>query len=237
MAEQTSNVDQAEIDKFERMANRWWDLEGDFKPIHMMNPIRANYIDAQLNVAGKNILDVGCGGGILSEALAQRGASVTGIDMGEAPLEVAKLHALESELTIDYQHSSAEMFAEQHAAEFDAICCLELLEHVPSPASVIAACAQLCKPGGKLVFSTINRNPKAYAFAVFGAEYLLQLLPKGTHEYKKFITPAELGSWAREAGLIVDDVSGISINPLTQKFTLAPNDVSVNYLLTARKPL
>jgi 2-polyprenyl-6-hydroxyphenyl methylase/3-demethylubiquinone-9 3-methyltransferase len=236
VTEYSANVDQDEIDKFERMAARWWDLEGDFKPIHMMNPTRTNYIDSIAPVAEQRVLDVGCGGGILSEALAQRGAVVTGIDMGEAPLETAKLHALESGLNIHYQRSSAEDFAETQAEQFDTVCCMELLEHVPSPGSLVSACAKLAKPGAHLFFSTINRNPKAYAFTILGAEYLLKMLPKGTHEYKKFIQPAELGAWVREAGLVVDDVCGIAINPFTQTFSLAPHDVSVNYVLCAKKP-
>lgn len=235
--EHTSNVDYSEIGKFERIASRWWDLSGEFKPLHDINPLRANYIDAASPVAEKNVLDVGCGGGILTEALSQRGAQVTGIDMGEAPLEVAKLHALESGLSINYELCTAESYAERAPESFDIVCCMEMLEHVPEPASIIQACAALAKPGSALFFSTINRTPKAYTFAVLGAEYLLRLLPKGTHEYKKFIQPAELASWLRDAGLIVEDISGMTYNPLTKTYRLSDHDVDVNYLVRARKPL
>ncbi|MFT7560745.1 MAG: 2-polyprenyl-6-hydroxyphenyl methylase/3-demethylubiquinone-9 3-methyltransferase [Flavobacteriales bacterium] len=231
------NTDSAEIHKFERMASRWWDLQGEFKPLHDINPIRANYIDNIANVAEKRILDVGCGGGILSESLAQRGAQVYGLDMGDAPLEVARLHALESGLDINYIKSTAEEYAEKNPETFDVICCLEMLEHVPDPASVIRACARLAKPGGLLFFSTINRSAKGYAVAILGAEYLLKLLPKGTHEYKKFIKPAELAQSVRDAELIVNDISGIRYNPLTKHYKLSSNDVDVNYLMAAEKPV
>ena len=187
------NVDQAEVAKFEALASRWWDPQSEFKPLHEINPLRANWIDHHSPVAGLKVLDVGCGGGILSESLAQRGAEVTGIDMGEAPLNVAKLHSLESGVAVDYQRITAEQLAGQRPAEFDVVTCLEMLEHVPGPASVVAACAKLVKPGGHLYFSTINRNPKAYLFAIIGAEYLLKLLPKGTHDYSKFIRPSGVG--------------------------------------------
>ncbi|WP_096087170.1 bifunctional 2-polyprenyl-6-hydroxyphenol methylase/3-demethylubiquinol 3-O-methyltransferase UbiG [Agaribacterium haliotis] len=229
------NVDPQEIRKFERMASRWWDPEGEFKPLHQMNPVRANYVDAGSPVAGRRIIDIGCGGGLLSEALAQRGAKVCGLDMGGAPLEVARLHALESQLDINYQQCSAEDFAEQHAEQFDVLTCMEMLEHVPDPLSTIKACSALVKPGGYLYFSTINRNPKAYAFAILGAEYMLKLLPKGTHEYSKFIQPAELCCWLRQAGLCVEDISGISYRALSQSFYLNAEDSSVNYVLRARK--
>lgn len=231
-----ANVDLSEISKFERMASRWWDLAGDFKPLHDINPLRSNYIDEKSPVAEKHLLDVGCGGGILCESMAQRGAHVTGIDMGEAPLEVAKLHQLESQLNIDYQHSTAEAFALKHAATFDIVTCLEMLEHVPSPAETIRACAALTRPGGDLFFSTINRNPKAYALAILGAEYVLKLLPKGTHEYKKFIRPSELATWIRQADLELLDISGMIYNPFTKVFKLHPHDVDVNYIVHARKP-
>jgi 2-polyprenyl-6-hydroxyphenyl methylase/3-demethylubiquinone-9 3-methyltransferase len=231
-----ANVDDAEIHKFERMASRWWDQHGEFKPLHDINPLRANYIDDKSQgVATKTLLDVGCGGGILSEAMAQRGASVTGIDMGEAPLEVARLHALESKLSIDYQNSAAEDFALSRKGEFNVVCCMEMLEHVPDPASVIHACAELCSDGGHLFFSTINRTPKAYAMAVLGAEYVLKWLPKGTHEYKKFIQPAELASWIRSAGLNLKDMSGMVYHPFTKSFSLKPNDLQVNYIAHAVK--
>ncbi len=231
-----SNVDQAEVAKFEALASRWWDRDSEFKPLHDINPLRANYIDGRSAVAERKLLDVGCGGGILSESLAQRGAQVTGIDMGEAPLQVAKLHALESGVEVNYQRSTAEDFAGQHAGQYDIVTCLEMLEHVPSPASVIQACADLAKPGADLYFSTINRSPKAYAFAILGAEYLLKLLPKGTHEYSKFIRPSELASWIRAAGLELQHMTGMTYNPLTKNYRLNERDVSVNYLLHVKKP-
>ncbi|WP_439510577.1 bifunctional 2-polyprenyl-6-hydroxyphenol methylase/3-demethylubiquinol 3-O-methyltransferase UbiG [Marinimicrobium koreense] len=230
-----SNVDAAEVAKFEALASRWWDRESEFKPLHDINPLRANFIDEHSPVAGRKVLDVGCGGGILSEALAQRGAEVTGVDMGEAPLGVARLHAQESGLTIDYRQVTAEALAEQEAGQYDIVTCLEMLEHVPDPASVIRACATLVKPGGHVYFSTINRNPKAYVFAIVGAEYLLKLLPKGTHDYRKFIRPAELSRWMRAASLELKTLTGMTYNPLTKTYKLDPNDVSVNYLLHARQ--
>ena len=229
-----SNVDQAEIAKFEQLASRWWDRNGEFKPLHDINPLRCNYIDERAPVAGKKVLDVGCGGGILCEALAQRGASVTGIDMGEAPLQVARLHGLESDVKVEYQQITAEDMAAQHPGEFDVVTCLEMLEHVPDPASVVAACATLVKPGGHVFLSTINRNPKSYLFAIVGAEYILRLLPKGTHQHKKFLRPSELNRWARQAGLIAQDIIGMTYNPLTQKYALG-RDVSVNYLMHLTK--
>lgn len=230
-----SNVDQAEIAKFEALAARWWDKNSEFKPLHEINPLRANYIDARSPLAEQVVVDVGCGGGILSEAMAQRGATVSGIDMGEAPLNVAKLHALESQLTIDYQQSTAEDYASEHCEKFDIVTCLEMLEHVPDPSSVIQACADLVKPGGDVYFSTINRNPKAYTFAIIGAEYVLKLLPKGTHEYGKFIRPAELAQWMRSAGLELQHMTGLTYNPLTKRYKLNERDVSVNYMLHAKK--
>jgi len=230
-----SNVDAAEVAKFEALASRWWDRDSEFKPLHDINPLRANFIDEHSPVAGRKVLDVGCGGGILSEALAQRGAAVTGIDMGEAPLGVARLHAQESGLTIDYRQVTAEALADQEAGQYDIVTCLEMLEHVPDPASVIRACATLVKPGGHVYFSTINRNPKAYVFAIVGAEYLLKLLPKGTHDYRKFIRPSELSRWMRTASLELKTLTGMTYNPLTKTYKLDPNDVSVNYLLHARQ--
>ncbi len=232
---QNTNVDQTEIDKFERLASRWWDMNGEFKPLHDINPLRANYIDKASQVAGKKILDVGCGGGILTEALCQRGAEVVGIDMGEAPLEVAKLHSLESKLAIRYERISAEELAQKETEHYDVVTCLEMLEHVPDPSSVIRACAALVKPGGHLYFSTINRNPKAYVFAILGAEYILNLLPKGTHEYKKFIRPSELAVWLREADLNLEDICGLTYNPFTKVYQLNANDVDVNYIVRAKK--
>lgn len=230
------NIDAAEIAKFEALASRWWDRNGEFKPLHEINPLRLSFIDKHINLARLKVLDIGCGGGILSEAMAHRGAQVIGIDMGEAPLAVARLHSLESGVEVDYQHASAEDFARQHAAKFDVICCLEMLEHVPDPASVIQACHDLLKPGGKLFLSTINRNLKSYLFAVIGAEYILNLLPKGTHDYRKFIRPSEIARWARESKLELGEITGMTYNPLTRKYKLS-EDVDVNYLVYLSKPL
>lgn len=240
MEQPTLNVDHAEIAKFEAIANRWWDPESEFKPLHEINPLRLNFIDEIANLAGKKVLDVGCGGGILSESMAQRGAQVTGIDMGETPINVARLHSLESGLEIDYQQVNAEKLAEQLAndpeRQFDVITCLEMLEHVPDPAAIINTCASMLKPGGHLFLSTINRNPKSYLFAIVGAEYVLKLLPKGMHDYSKFIRPSELAAWVREAGLDVQKMTGLVYNPLTKRYKLA-NDVDVNYMMHAVKPL
>lgn len=230
------NVDKAEVAKFEALAHRWWDRDSEFKPLHDINPLRANYIDQYSPVAEQQLLDVGCGGGILCEAMAQRGAQVSGIDMGEAPLAVAELHKLESGVEVNYRKITAEELAEQEAGQYDIVTCLEMLEHVPDPASVISACAQLAKPGGHLYFSTINRNPKAYLFAVVGAEYMLNMLPKGTHEYDKFIKPSEMARCIRQAGLQLDDITGMTYNPLSKNYRLNPNDVDVNYLVHASKP-
>jgi len=230
-----ANVDSAEIAKFEALASRWWDKNSEFKPLHDINPLRANFIDQRSPVAGKTIIDVGCGGGILAESLALRGAHVTGIDMGEAPLSVARLHALESGVELNYEQTTAEDKAEQMPGAFDIVACLEMLEHVPDPSSVIRACAQLVKPNGDVYFSTINRNPKAYAFAILGAEYLLKLLPKGTHEYSKFIRPSELAQWLRAAGLELQTITGMTYNPITKHYKLNPNDVAVNYLVHAKR--
>jgi 2-polyprenyl-6-hydroxyphenyl methylase/3-demethylubiquinone-9 3-methyltransferase len=230
------NVDPNEIRKFEELASRWWDRNSEFKPLHDINPLRANWIDSLAPVAEKTILDVGCGGGILCEALAQRGADVTGIDMGEAPLAVGNLHKLESGVTVNYEKSTAEDYAKAHAASFDTVTCLEMLEHVPDPSSVVAACAELCKPGGTVFFSTINRNPKSYLLAIIGVEYVLRMLPKGTHEYSKFIRPSELGQWIRQAGLEIDQMTGLLYNPITKTYKLDTRDVDVNYMICARKP-
>src|SRR5205807_647852 len=228
------NADPAELAKFDQLAHRWWDPQGEFRPLHDINPLRLEWIDAHLGLSGKNVLDVGCGGGILSEAMAQRGARVTGIDLSDKALNVARLHLLESRLPVRYEKATVEDFAAGHAGEFDAVTCLELLEHVPQPASMVAACARLVRPGGQVFFSTINRNPKAYLFAVIGAEYLLRLLPKGTHDYAKFITPAELSQYARNAGLQVDVLKGMGYNPLTQMYSLN-QDTSVNYLVACTR--
>lgn len=229
-----ANVDPAEIAKFEALASRWWDPQGEFAPLHRMNPLRANFIDARSPVAGKRVLDVGCGGGILSEGLALRGARVTGIDMGEAPLAVARLHLLESGLDIAYRKCPAETLAAETPGEFDIVTCLEVLEHVPDPAALVEACAQLVKPGGHVYFATINRNPKSYLFAILGAEHVLRLLPKGTHDYARFIRPAELAGWMRRAGLRTEELRGMSYNPLTRHFALT-GDVAVNYLVHATR--
>lgn len=229
------NVDANEIAKFEALAKRWWDKHSEFKPLHDINPLRANFIDERSPVAGLKLLDVGCGGGILSESLAQRGANVTGIDMGEAPLNVAKLHAIESNVSIDYQRITAEELADKNAEQYDVVTCLEMLEHVPDPSKVIQACAKLVKPGGDIYFSTINRNPKSYVFAILGAEYVLKLLPKGTHEYAKFIKPSELASWSRDANLQWQEITGMTYNPITKQYKLNNTDVSVNYLVHVKK--
>lgn len=230
----THNVDAAEINKFETLASRWWDPNSEFKPLHDINPLRIDYIDQRAPLAGRKVIDVGCGGGLLSEGMATRGAQVTGIDMGEAPLTVARLHRHESGLQLDYQRTTAEHMAAEHSGEFDTVTCLEMLEHVPDPASVIQACADLVKPGGDVFFSTINRNPKAYLLAILGAEYLLRMLPRGTHDYRKFIRPSEMERWARAAGLQLQDLTGMTYNPLTDEYRLG-NDVDVNYLAWFRK--
>ena len=226
-----SNVDHEEVNKFAVLAARWWDRNSEFKPLHDINPLRLNYIKEQCGgtLKGKRILDVGCGGGILSESLALEGATVVGIDLAEAGLEVAKLHLLESGLDIDYQSISAEDLAEKETESFDVIACLEMLEHVPDPSLVIEACSKLVKPQGKVFFSTINRNPKSYFFAIVGAEYVLNLLPKGTHNYEKFIRPSEIDGWARNFNLSISSIIGMTYNPLTKKYKLG-DDVSVNYM-------
>ena len=232
----TLNVDPQEIAKFEALASRWWDSSGEFRPLHEINPLRANYIDEHSPVSGLRLVDVGCGGGILAEAMAQRGATVTGIDMGEAPLSVAKLHLLESGVDVTYLQSTAEELAEKEAGAFDVVCCLEMLEHVPDPGSVISACAAMVKKGGSVYFSTINRNPKAFVFAIVGAEHILKLLPAGTHDYDKFIKPSEMAAWIRDAGLVVEGMTGLTYNPLTKHYRLNDRDVSVNYMVRAAKP-
>ena len=231
----TANIDPAEIKKFEELASRWWDKQGEFKPLHEMNPLRLNFINTGSPLENKTVCDIGCGGGILSESMAQCGATVTGSDMGKAPLSVARLHALESELDIDYRQITAEDMAEQEPASFDIITCMEMLEHVPDPASVISACFNLVKPGGSVYFSTINRNPKSYLFAIVGAEYLMKLLPRGTHDFSKFIKPSELDEWARLAGLNLVNLKGISYNPFTSLFSQS-QDVDVNYMVHYKRP-
>ena len=231
-----SNVDHEEVNKFAVLAARWWDRNSEFKPLHDINPLRLNYIKKQCggSLEGKRILDVGCGGGILSESLALEGATVVGIDLAEAGLEVAKLHLLESGLDIDYQSISAEDLAEKETESFDVIACLEMLEHVPDPSLVIEACSKLVKPKGKVFFSTINRNPKSYFFAIVGAEYVLNLLPKGTHNYEKFIRPSEIDEWARSSDLSISSMIGMTYNPITKKYKLG-DDVSVNYMTQYQK--
>ena len=233
MNPEQANLDPAELSKFEELASRWWDENSEFKPLHQINPLRIDFINRRSPLSGLKVLDVGCGGGLLSEGMAALGADVTGIDMGDAPLSVAKLHLLESGLKVDYQKSTAEDFAKNHAHAFDVITCLEMLEHVPQPASVVEACAQMVKPDGHVYFSTINRNPKSWLFAVVGAEYILNLLPKGTHDYDKFIQPSELAAWSRQAGLHVSESTGLHYNPFTQHYRLGPG-LDVNYLFHTR---
>jgi len=234
MSQEQINVDHAEVNKFEELAARWWDPHSEFKPLHEINPLRLGYIERFAPLAGKRVLDVGCGGGILSESMAAKGASVSGIDMGDAPLQVARLHLLESGLEVNYERIPVERLAAEQPASFDVVTCMEMLEHVPDPASVVDACSRLVKPGGHLFFSTINRNPKAYLFAIVGAEYLLRLLPKGTHDYSRFIRPSELTGWTRQAGLSCIDMTGLSYNPLSRDYKLS-DDVDVNYMIAAVK--
>lgn len=230
-----ANVDPAELQKFGALAHRWWDRQGDMRPLHEINPLRLDWIDRLSALGGKRVLDVGCGGGILAEAMAQRGSRVTGIDLSTKPLRVAQLHALESGVTVDYRETSAEALAGESPATFDVVTCMEMLEHVPDPASTVSACSTLARPGGWVFFSTINRNPKSFLFAIVGAEYVLRLLPRGTHEYAKLIRPSELAAMARRAGLEVVEILGLTYNPLTKRFALG-RDTDVNYLVACRKP-
>ena len=225
-----SNFDTAELNKFSELAHKWWDKTSEFKPLHDINPLRLNYIDQAVSLASKTVLDVGCGGGILSESMAQKGATVTGIDLGEKALKVAQLHSLESGINVDYRLIAVEELAKEAPASFDVVTCLEMLEHVPDPASVVQACAALVKPGGHVFFSTINRNPKAYLFAVVGAEYVLNMLPRGTHDYAKFIKPSELAAWVRSTDLSLKHQIGMSYNPITKHYWL-DNDVSMNFMM------
>ena len=234
MASAPQNADPAELEKFGELAHRWWDPQGEFRPLHELNPLRLGWIDGLAGLKGKQVLDIGCGGGILSEAMARLGASVTGIDLSEKPLRVAQLHLLESNLSIEYFLTSAETHSENHPAAYDAVTCMELLEHVPDPASTIAACARLLKPGGRAFFSTLNRNPKSYLFAVIGAEYVLNMLPRGTHDYARFIKPSELSRWCRDTGLQSVELKGMTYNPVTNHYSLG-DDCSVNYSLCCAK--
>ena len=224
------NVDPAEVAKFDALASRWWDPDGEFRPLHEINPLRLDWIRQHVELSGARVVDIGCGGGILAESMAAANATVTGIDMAEAPLAVAKLHLHESDVKVDYRQGTAEELAASDAGNFDIVTCLEMLEHVPDPALVIQSCAELVKPGGHVFFSTINRNPKSFAFAIVGAEYILKLLPAGTHEYEKFIRPSELEAWARHAGLAHKDSIGMHYNPITKEYSLGEN-LDVNYLM------
>ncbi len=230
------NIDPAEVAKFDALASRWWDPSGESAPLHAINPLRLGYISGRTKLRGARALDVGCGGGILSESLAEAGATVTGIDAADGPLTVAKLHKAETGANVTYECSTAEEFAEVHAGEFDVVTCLEMLEHVPSPASVIEACKTLVRPGGDVFFSTINRSPKAFLFAIVGAEYLLRMLPTGTHDYEKFIRPSELEEWARRSGLEHQDSIGLHYNPVTRDYWLSAENIDVNYLMHFRRP-
>lgn len=230
------NVDPEEIAKFEELASKWWDKNSEFKPLHDINPLRVGFIDRIARLAEKKVLDVGCGGGILAESMAQRGSEVTGIDMGAAPLKVAKLHGLESGVNVTYKQITVEELAEEQPESFDVVTCMEMLEHVPDPSSIVQACAKLCKPGGKVFFSTLNRNPKSYLFAILGAEKVLKLVPDGTHDFKKFIRPSELGTWIRNSGLTNTDICGMTYNPISKTYSLSTTDVDVNYLIATEKP-
>ena len=233
MTQPSVNADPNELAKFGELAHRWWDPQGEFRPLHQINPLRLAWIDRQARLAGKTVLDVGCGGGILAEAMAHAGARVKGIDLAEKPLKVAQLHLFESGLTVDYEAVSPEALAEREPGHYDVVTCMEVLEHVPDPASTVRACAALAKPDGAVFFATINRNPKSYLLAVIGAEYVLRLLPKGTHDYARFIRPSELGHWCRDAGLEVASLVGMTYNPLTRVFALG-RDTDVNYMVHAR---
>lgn len=228
------NADPDELKKFSDLAHRWWDPTSEFRPLHEINPLRLHWIEERARLDKRRVLDVGCGGGILSESMARAGADVTGIDLSEKALSVAELHGLDCGITVRYEHISAEDLALREPASFDVVTCLEMLEHVPDPAAVVTACATLVKPGGKVFFSTINRNPKAYLFAVIGAEYLLRMLPMGTHDYAKFITPSELARFCRNAALDIDEMTGLHYNPVTRNYWLAPN-TDVNYMFATTK--
>jgi 2-polyprenyl-6-hydroxyphenyl methylase/3-demethylubiquinone-9 3-methyltransferase len=229
-----SNADPIEIEKFSLLAHKWWDPNSEFKPLHEINPLRLGYIDNLAQLSGKTVLDVGCGGGILTESMAGLGAKLTGIDLADKSLQVAKLHLLESGKKVEYRKIAVEELADAQPASFDVVTCMEMLEHVPDPAGVVAACAKLVKPDGHVFFSTLNRNPKSYLFAIIGAEYVLNMLPRGTHDYAKFIKPSELAQWCRDAGLNVSDVTGMSYNPLDKSYSLG-RDTSVNYMVACQR--
>lgn len=229
------NVDAAEVAKFDALASRWWDPEGEFRSLHEINPLRLDWIRQHVDLQGKNVVDIGCGGGILAESMASVGATVSGIDMAEGPLAVARLHLVESQIAVDYRQATAEELAAEQAGQYDIVTCLEMLEHVPDPSLVIQSCAELVRPGGHVFFSTINRNAKAFLFAIVGAEYLLKLLPAGTHEYQKFIRPSELESWARQAGLALSASIGMHYNPVLKEYSLGPA-LDVNYLMHFQRP-
>jgi 2-polyprenyl-6-hydroxyphenyl methylase / 3-demethylubiquinone-9 3-methyltransferase len=236
MTDTAPNIDASEIHKFEAIASRWWDPASEFKALHDINPLRLGYLQSHVKLAGKRVVDVGCGGGILAESMATAGAEVLGIDMGEEPLRVAELHTLETGVAVEYRQITAEALADEMPGAFDVVTCMEMLEHVPDPGSVVAACARLVRPGGHVFFSTLNRNPKSYLFAIVGAEYMLSLLPRGTHDYGRFIRPAELDRWVRATELRTIELTGLSYNPLTRTYRLAPDDISVNYLAACRRP-
>ena len=232
---ETTNFDPAELAKFDALAARWWDAEGEFRPLHQINPLRLDWIRQHVRLDGRAVLDIGCGGGILAESMAASKAMVTAIDLAEGPLAVARLHQLESGAKVDYRKISAEALAAEAPGRFDLVTCLEMLEHVPDPAAVVQSCAELVRPGGHVVFSTINRNPKSFLFAIVGAEYVLRLLPRGTHEYQKFIRPSELEAWARAAGLRLKEAIGLHYNPLSREYSLGPG-LDVNYMLYCQRP-
>jgi len=234
MSTKTHNVDPAELAKFQDLASRWWDASSEFKPLHQINPLRLDWIADRVELSGSRVLDVGCGGGILAESMSHKGADVLGIDLAEAPLAVARLHAIETGAALEYQEISAEDCAAEQPGSFDTVTCLEMLEHVPDPASTVAACAALVKPGGRVFFSTLNRNPKSWLFAIVGAEYVLRLLPRGTHDWQKFIKPSELANYCREAGLQVNEIIGLTYNPITKHYRLE-KDVDVNYMIVATR--
>ncbi|MEW4982679.1 MAG: bifunctional 2-polyprenyl-6-hydroxyphenol methylase/3-demethylubiquinol 3-O-methyltransferase UbiG [Cycloclasticus sp.] len=234
MTQTNDNVNPSEIEKFSSMASHWWDPEGDFKTLHQINPLRLNLVDKLVSLSGKDVLDVGCGGGILSEAMAVKGAKVTGVDLGKELLDVADLHSLDSGVAVNYQHISVENLAEQQPGHFDCVTCMEMLEHVPDPVAIIEACSTLVKEGGYVFLSTLNRNPKSYLLSIVGAEYILGLLPRGTHDYASFIKPSELALWARQAGLELQDSRGIEYNPISASFSMT-SDISVNYISVFKK--